>query len=241
MNLGPEGDAYNGELLGTPAISTNDYVVGSGAMHLSSQSIKIPAFKTGSTGLSIAFWFKAQGGDIFDFGNGCPSNDIIFGLTGSGDCYISITNADVSIRKDSIFGFRVNYNNYGWRHVAWTIDSNGYWLIYLNGKLYKSYGQVFYPNSVTRLFNRIGSYDGFIDEFYLFQSVLLEDRVNYLYSQSKLHFVSPTILTVLFSGCVLIYGVNLIISELMKRNIICLFLCLQEFLPRNDILSSVTR
>ena len=208
MNLGQEGDAYNGELRGTPAISTNDYVVGSGAMHLSSQSIKIPAFKTGSTGLSIAFWFKGQGGDIFDFGNGCPSNDIVFGLMTSGDCYVSVANVDVLIRKDSIFGLRVNHNNYEWRHVAWTMDPNGYWLVYLNGKLRKSYGQVFYPNSVTRLFNRIGSYDGFIDEFYLFQSVLSEARVNYLYSQSKLYLVSTTMLTVLFSSCVEMYGVN---------------------------------
>ena len=61
LNMGSRGAPQNAQLINSPAISTSDKMVGTGAMQFTyslSQYVQIPSFTTGTDGLSFAFWFK---------------------------------------------------------------------------------------------------------------------------------------------------------------------------------------
>jgi len=199
-NLGSGGAAYNSpyggsvrstyKVVGTGGIGFGDYTYNSACF--------VPTFDTGSTGLSFAFWFQFSGSAalsrIIDFGSYYGrSNKIVFGLDHDNDVFVECTGAvaGASFEKKSLFGLNVNDGK--WRHVAWTIDTSGNWLIYLNGALQKTYYSVYYPNSVTLTSNYLGTSGcgwwidnwvvGAVDEFYMLQSVLSRAQVQELYNQ----------------------------------------------------------
>jgi len=203
LNLGSGGAAYNAQLINSPPISTSDKIVGTGAMQFTSslsQYVQIPSFTIGTSGLSFAFWFKFAGGNafsiIFDFGGGPDSGGMRFGrLFYSSDCFIDCTDGTVSHSHNSIFDLNVNDNT--WRHVVWTVEPSGKWVIYLNGNWILSLEKAVFPSSVKRTLNFLGKsnwergvnydyfLDGAIDEFYMFQGVLPADEVMKLYMQGK--------------------------------------------------------
>ena len=86
-----------------------------------------------------------------------------------------------------IFGSDVNDGV--WRHVAWTMDSDGNWLVYLNGLPLRTFPSAAIPESMTRWYNYLGRSDWFwdpylngaIDEFYVFNFVLTAPEVTQLY------------------------------------------------------------
>ena len=218
LNLGSGGAAYNAQLINSPAISTSDKMVGTGAIQLTSslaQYVQIPSFTTGKSGLSIAFWFKITSTEtytcVFDFGNGLYDS-IFFGqLNGYGDIYCR----NESIVSERLIFFRGSVNDNTWRHVVWTIEPSGVWVIYLNGNILQSYAKIFYPNAVTRTENYIGRsnfewypyLNGSIDEFYMFESVLSADQVMQLYSQGE-NTVGKDFIC--YAGLLYIYGFCLI-------------------------------
>jgi len=176
-----------------------DKAVGSGAVKLSaslSQYIKVPNITTtGRTGLTFAFWFKISGSQslskIFDFGNGIKRDNIMFGINDTGDAYVGLW-LGRTFSSDLLNIFRINVNDNIWKHAVWTMDTNGYWQVYLNGELWR-YIAGYYPNLVSRDQNYLGKgnfandpyLNGAIDEFYMFKYVLSETQIQQLYSEGE--------------------------------------------------------
>jgi len=173
-----------------------DKVVGSAAVKLSSASsqyVQIPPFQTENNGLSIAFWFKVSGSSqnchAFDFGNGNLMNNLQFALQSTGDCSLLGYHNSTLTSKISVFNQRVDDGV--WRHAGWTIDSNGNWIVYLNGQQTTSAHNLYYPAAIFRSYNYLGMsnsggdpyVNGGIDEFYMFQSVLSALQIQELYQR----------------------------------------------------------
>ena len=203
MNLGSGGSTYNAVMYNSPTVSVTDKVVGTAAVEFnasSSQYILIPPFTTGLSGLSIVCWFKFSGSQpfsqIFDFGNDPPgnnnaNNNLLFSLD-IGDVFIEYwSNSNTEKGMYDIFGY--DPNDGAWRHLAWTIDSSGYWLVYVNGDVINSSGELGYPPSITRIYNYLGRsgwaedpyLSGAIDEFYLFQYCISATQVQGLYNHGR--------------------------------------------------------
>jgi len=196
-NLGTGGSAYDATLVSSPTISTTDVVVGTGSIQFSagsSQYVTIPSFSTSSAGLSFAFWFKFNGCSancrIFDFGNGAPSDNLYFHLSTTNDflahMYLGTSNFGVPT------GSGLNVNDGQWRHLAWTVDARGNWMLYLNGVLISSYLGLVYPNAISRTSNYLGKspfgspyLNGAIDDFYVYQSLLTAAQVQDLYQRGE--------------------------------------------------------
>ena len=198
MNLGSGGSTYNGITSGSPAINSVDKMVGTGAIGFSatsSQYVQVPAFTTGNTGLSFAFWFKFTGGiasnPIFGFASSSGSADVISFSLDSNAVYANVNmcqGTTVCTTQGTLFG--VNVNDGVWRHVAWTIDTLGNWLLYLNGELHGTYRGLMYPTVVSRSVSYLGRYsayylNGAIDEFHLYQYAISASQVMGLYQQGK--------------------------------------------------------
>ena len=196
LNLGGGGAAFNGQLVNGTAISTTDgYTAGSASLQLaasSSQYVQVPAFSTGSTGLTFACWFRSNNnnGDesrIFDFGNGENSDNLLVRILWN---YLGI-----SVRLGGVYyeylNLIPNVNDNVWRHFAWTLTSSGAWVVYINGvSAWTSTGR-YYPNAMTRTNNYIGKsnnpdpyYTGAIDEFRIYSTALGASAVYALYGKS---------------------------------------------------------
>ena len=200
MNLGSGGSTYDGITSGSPPISSVDKLVGTGAIGFSatlSQYVQIPAFTTGNAGLSFAFWFKFTGGiannPIFRFASSSGSADVISFSLDSNAVYANVNmcqGTTVCTTQGPLFG--VNVYDGVWRHVTWTIDTLGNWLLYLNGELHSTYRGLMYPTVVSRSVSYLGCYsayflNGAIDEFYLYQYAISASQVMGLYQQGTLH------------------------------------------------------
>ena len=123
-NIGTGGASYNGQLVNGASISTSDYRVGSACLQLSAPSlhyVQVPAFTTGSSGLTFAFWFRSNNNPTFsrllDFANGIWSNNIVVGIYHNG-LGVAVVNGGV-VGNEYIDGsvFR-NINDNQWRHLA---------------------------------------------------------------------------------------------------------------------------
>eukprot|EP01042_Synura_sphagnicola_P001038 gene1038-biopygen1114 len=195
VNLGTGGSAYNALMVNNPVISTTDKKAGTGAIAFtaaSSQYVQIPAFTTGSSGLTFAFWFKfinsLTTSRIFDFGNDVGTDNILVWRYETGDLSMQIYRSTLVANEPGMTG--LNVNDGVWRHIVWVIDSGGNWKVYLNGALTRTLSNVYYPPSITRALNYLGRsnwpfdpyLNGAIDEFYLFFSVLSASDVLALYN-----------------------------------------------------------
>jgi hypothetical protein len=87
----------------------------------------------------------------------------------------------------------LSMNDNVWRHIAWTIDTNGFWKIYINGRLAKSASKA-YPNNIQRYNNYLGrstqyntayNLNGGLDDFRMYKSVLTDQDVMALYKNSN--------------------------------------------------------
>ena len=169
------------------SISTSDAVVGSGSLQLaasSSQYVQLPTFTIGSSGLTFACWFRTPGSTnyarIFDFGNGPGSDNIILNIQGN-KLYVGGSGVYSST------GVSVNDNV--WRHVAWTLDTNNNWIVYVNGASVWSASGQSYPSAISRSSNYIGKsnwgtdpyFDGAVDDFRVYNAVLTLSDVSNLY------------------------------------------------------------
>ena len=165
------------------------------------QYVTLPSFWSGYNGLSFSMWFKLNGvsnrnpyfTSLFEF---AESNAGISG--GNNSIYADI---DGNILYFSIFkgsaqsnlGLDLSMNDNVWRHMAWTVDTNGFWKIYINGRLAKASSKS-YPNNIQRYTNYLGrgiqynqSYNlnGGLDDFRMYKSVLTDQEVMALYKESN--------------------------------------------------------
>ena len=166
------------------------------------QYVTLPSFWSGYNGLSFAMWYKFNNTqmrgpyftNVFEF---AESNTGI-GTSGNNSIYVDYDSSTLwfSIFKgssQSIMGLDLLMNDNVWRHVAWTVDTNGYWKIYINGRLIKSDSKA-YPNNIQRYNNYLGrgvqfntayNLNGGLDDFRMYKSVLTDQEVMALYKESN--------------------------------------------------------
>lgn len=179
----------------------------------SSQYLLTSSFTPTTAGLSFAFWYKSNGsgtwGRIFDFGNGNSSDNILCSPVAVSDTSVSNSlgfssySGSTGINK---YITDINYNDNTWRHVVWTLtyatsgSATSTWNIYINGVL-KTTFTAYYPNTaVTRTNAYIGRsnwaadgyYNGNIDDFRIYNTVLTASQANTIYSGSVYDSTSIT-------------------------------------------------
>ena len=196
--------AITSQLYNSPTISSSDVKVGSGSLQLSassSQYVSIPAFTTGSSGLSFACWFKSSGSSwarIFEFGNGPDADNIIMFINLINGLALTVYNAGV-VQSENLNV--VSINNNVWYHVVWTLDPSGAWMLYLNGALTWQVTNYFYPRAISRTNNNLGKanwngdpfFNGALDEFRMYNRVLTSSDVQLFYSGVCTSTSSPTL------------------------------------------------
>jgi hypothetical protein len=165
------------------------------------QYVTLPSFWTGYNGLTFAMWFKLN-----NVSNISPyvTNIFEFGASNAGfqdrNDYIGLIYNTNSFRPNifkgssqSVMFLDLSMNDNVWRHMAWTIDTNGYWKFYINGRLIKSESKA-YPNNVQRYNNYLGrgiqqnttyNLNGGLDDFRMYKSVLTDQEVMALYKESN--------------------------------------------------------
>lgn len=192
---------YNATLYNGASISSNDYKTGNRSLYLSaasSQYVNINPFTTGINGITVACWFRSNNtgnwGRIMDFGNGPNSNTFLISVNGnnSNKLYFAVSNNGTEVSTTT------NYspNNNTWIHLVWTMtyatsgSSTCIWNVYINGALYGTYNNKYYPQPVSRSNNYLGRsnwtgdsyYNGYIDDFKMYNRILSLSDVNKLYS-----------------------------------------------------------
>ena len=169
------------------------------------QYIQLPSFWTGNNGLTFACWFKSNNSQtyarLFDFGCGGASGFRgINNADGNKNILVELVNGTLTCitmnennnnRNEFATAFQVNDNV--WRHMAWTMATDGTWKLYINGQMTNMKVNK-YPDNVLRYFNYIGKsnwsadpyFSGGIDDFRMYKSVLSDSEIQALYKGSTL-------------------------------------------------------
>jgi hypothetical protein len=165
----------------------------------------IPTFynSTGFLGMAISVWFLAteQNGNwsrIFDFANNRDNDNIV--LSPSSDSNNPRLGA---LMVNNYWNpWSVYWGDYvcdsSWRHVVWSISKEGLWTIYINGNVVSN-SITLIPTNIRRDRNYIGksnwnqtanppadwddAYNGWIDDFRIYQRELTSEHVNILYAK----------------------------------------------------------
>jgi hypothetical protein len=168
----------------------------------SSQYLQTANFTPTTAGLSFAFWYKSNASGswarIFDFGNAPASNNIFCSINGGNANYLYFEDFNGAVPTNVTIS-DTNYNDNTWRHVVWTLSyavvgsNTSTWNIYVNGTLKTTASTKSYPNpAVTRTISYIGRsnwvadayYNGNIDDFRIYNTVLTAPQVTTIYSGS---------------------------------------------------------
>jgi hypothetical protein len=153
--------------------------------------IQLNARSTTNNGLSFATWVLCECGGrtwarVFDFGNGAANDNILIGVYNNAITIWVFKNGG---QYNQFYDVIPNIGNKGWFHIAWTLNPNGQWKIYLNGSLYKEYNNQFYPAAIERKNMYIGKsnwndpyFTGYIADFRIYDSVLSEGDVKNIFN-----------------------------------------------------------
>jgi hypothetical protein len=143
--------------------------------------------------MTFACWFysinNANYARIFDFGNGNQGTNGIF-------MYIYNNSIGIGVKTDNTTLVQVDSNNYNdstWYHVVWTMTysagNTSTWKAYIDASLSFTGTNNRYPQQVARSSCFLGrsnfvadpSYNGYIDDFRVYQRVLTQTEINTLY------------------------------------------------------------
>ena len=160
------------------SLSSSDFVVGASSVQLVAegfQFVQLPSYSFGSNGVSFSFWFRSDNSEdgvaVFDFSTVLG----MFVNTGSLGFYVS----------DNFILTNLYVNDNMWRHIGWTIDTDGSWILYVNGIIYWIEYAAGYPDDTLYTSNYLGFSDfgdvaclnGAIDDFRVYDSLLLGVQV----------------------------------------------------------------
>ena len=176
---------FTATLMNGASISTSDYAFGASSVQLvsaNSQFVKMPPYTFSTQGMSFACWFRSDSSGsysrVFEFGSGGDDYIIMYINNGMLSLYIGAEQIST-----------VSVNDNVWRHVAWTIDVSGNWVLYVNGvDVWDLVGG--YPTNVVRTRNFLGYsyldtnpyFNGAIDDFRVYNGyVLSATEVSNLY------------------------------------------------------------
>jgi hypothetical protein len=174
------------------------------------QYVQLPSFWTGNNGLTFACWFKSNNNQtharLFDFGCGGASGFRSLNNNADGNKNIIASIVSGNLRCQTCDGNSSNYafntafqlNDNVWRHMAWTMATDGTWKVYINGQMTNMELKK-YPDNVLRYFNYIGKsnlqadpyFSGGIDDFRMYKSVLSDSEIQALYKGSTLAIHYP--------------------------------------------------
>lgn len=206
-NKAPDS-TINGTLINGASISSNYSVVGDSSLYLNaglSQYVKIDSFRTGTNGLTFAFWFKSNSSGtnakLFDFGKGSANENIMFTVNNGGNSTAGIqvlnSNKYQSYNGNAYFYpilNNINCNSNTWNHftITYTVASfnspTSLGKIYVNGALNGVFTSSFYPGNNIRSNNFIGKsnsildpyFNGYIDDFRMYNRVLISGEIKLL-------------------------------------------------------------
>lgn len=180
------------------AISTSDKMVGLASLYLvasSKQYLQLTAATGSTTGLTIAFWFKSNssgtGAKVFDFTGSDGINRLYCDVGSSNTTQISYTN---SSGTQTLLDLGTSYNDNTWRHMAIVFwESLSKWEVYINGSKTDTLTSAEYPTLTSSFTNYIGKsstitdsyYNGYIDDFRVYNSTLSSTAVSYLVSMAE--------------------------------------------------------
>ena len=183
---------YDATLVNGASISSTDSGVGTSSVQLvatNSQYVQLPSYTFGSTGISFACWFRSDNSvdlsRVFDFSEGRDDGVFLDYVT------MYIKGGYIGLWGLGAEQMTTDYvNDNQWRHVAWTIDNSGTWVLYVNGVDVWDITGAGYPISIVRTQNFLGhnylgvnlNLNGAIDDFRVFNGrVLTGDDVLSLY------------------------------------------------------------
>ena len=217
-------NSFDSSLVNGATITAADgsYKVGNGALKLVSNGDynTSPYFSitngitVGNTELTFALWFKtsiATWTRLFDFGNNEGSTNIWVSSSRSSTGMLSYN----GMGTDSWIESDIAVSDNTWRHLVFTIGTDGTYKIYMNGQLARTDTNKGVPSYIFRANAWIGKsrlpadapYNGQIDEFRIYNTSLNPNDVLalYLYTSKPCNvtFVSiPT--TVTYLGIIII-------------------------------------
>jgi hypothetical protein len=194
---------YNVTMVGNPEIIVDpSFNLGILSLNGTSSYLTIDNFSVTSNGFSTSFLCKNKGSGwarIFDFGNGSPTDNIVFSVENGASVY-NTKNVyqpyDAERKINTNFPWKINDGT--WKHVVWTCtyapqDSyTSIWHIYINNKLVYTTYKGLYPTTLTnRTKNYIGKsnwsgemYNGLLADFRIYNEVLNIDDINTLYNNN---------------------------------------------------------
>jgi len=158
------------------------------------QYVTVPSFTAGGA-MSFAFWVQssasAQYARAFDFASGFLTSDNIgFQPWNTGDFYVCV----LTTCTHNVNILSTGLNDGVWRHFVFTIDTSGNLKVYINGAYTQTFTGCLIPSTVLRNVNEIGydtynaepSFNGALDEFYMFTTVLTAQQITNLYNQGEI-------------------------------------------------------
>lgn len=180
-------------------ISTTQSALGTGSLQISASKNQFvslsPLSPIGTNGVSFSVWFNS---------NNSANYAIVFDLTDPNNTmpivmYISDTNLALYLVVNGRSYNTIvanNVNNGTWVHAVWTLDPSGNCKVYINGTLNFT-GVYAYPNPTTPFTrNSLGKslitdatnpyFNGYIDEFRVYNRVLTQTDVTNLYMNNSL-------------------------------------------------------
>jgi len=154
----------------------------------------LPSFENdegGFSGFTVSAWFypntvsNNSNNRLFDFGNGMNKQNMV--VTYSADGLLGNLQTDMLANR---YVQKIPNIMDQWNHYVWSIDANGKWTIYVNNKMISS-SKTQLPEMVERKSNFIGYsnwaqngddlYNGWIDDFRVYDRPLNADEVTQLY------------------------------------------------------------
>lgn len=188
----------NGATFSTTA---DTYKVGTSGLYLNSTGVAAtsPYFASipmtlGSSGITFAIWFKSNASGswarIWETGNGPGGNTIDTTSSYNGTSRLSYeVYVNNSTGPGGLVDSGLTVNDNTWRHFAWTMNTNGTWLAYINGTLYKTDTGKNYPSTLVRANVWLGKsewgdapFNGYMDDYRIYNTVLSAVDVANLYN-----------------------------------------------------------
>jgi len=189
---------FDASLINDAKISSTEgsYIVGRSALNLvstgsysTSPYFSINGIMLGNAGLTFALWFKTSStgswARLFDFGNGQDQQNIV--MSSSRD---SSSKLGYYIKPGTNILSDITASDGTWRHLVFTVGTNGTYKLYMNGQLARVDTNMQVPEYIFRSNAWIGKsqwstgvpYNGQIDELRIYNTVLDPNDVLELYA-----------------------------------------------------------
>lgn len=195
-------NSFDGSLVNGATVTSVDgsYKVGQSALDLVSTGVysTSPYFSItngimlGNSGLTFAVWFKTSSvgywNRLFEFSNGADRQNIFisssYGMSTGKIAYFARYGSNDVVYSD------LTVSDGTWRHVVWTLSTDGVWKMYMNSQLISTDTNRQVPEYIFRTDAWIGKsaysadapFNGQIDEFRIYNTVLDENDVLALYT-----------------------------------------------------------